>query len=282
MTKLRIMSNNVWWCDSNSPQWKEKGIDCSAEVRAKGFIRTYEDTMPDIIGLQECSRRMEDLIMREVSAKKLPFAHIWGKDTPIMYRIDKFEVVDTEFVIYPEEVPDYEGSFNNFLTKSYCIAVLRLKENGKMLIFASTHLWWKSSNPESKNYQPFSDEARAYQLSMLIDRIKVFEEKYGCGSIIVGDMNANVSSLALKAAFEKGYVHAHNIATEYANEGRGMHYCYGDGYDTKEYDGGFALSIDHILLRGFDDKLVKRFERYSPEYYMPLSDHFPAFIDVEI
>ena len=32
---LRIMSHNVWKCDSNRPEWEAKGEDCSAAARAK-------------------------------------------------------------------------------------------------------------------------------------------------------------------------------------------------------------------------------------------------------
>ncbi|MBR5538280.1 MAG: endonuclease/exonuclease/phosphatase family protein [Clostridia bacterium] len=280
--KLRIMSNNIWWIDNNSPAWEEKGENCSAEVRIPGFVRMYSETNPDVIGIQECSRKMVDLLMREISAKKLPYALAWGKDTPVLYRTDRFELVNTEFLIYPEKVQGYEGSFNNHLTKSYCIAVLRIKESGKLFIFASTHLWWMSSDPASKNYAQYSDEAREYQLKMLIDRVTELEKKYGCPSIIAGDMNTRYDSLALKAAFVRGYVHAHDVAAEYADETMGMHYCYGDRFDTKPYQKGFTESIDHILLRGFEDGFVRRFERFSPDYYMPLSDHFPVWIDVEL
>lgn len=281
MEKLRIMSNNVWRNDKNLPAWESKGHDCAVETRVLGLFKVYEETLPDIIGFQECSPRMVDLLMRKFSGENMPYMLIWGKDTPILYRTDKFEIVDTEFLIYPEEVTGYEGAFNNYLTKSYCIAVFRSKENGKLMIFASTHLWWMSADPASKSYAPHSNEARAYQLNMLIDRVSELENKYNCPSIIVGDMNARIDSLALQSAFKRGYVHAHDIAAEYADETMGMHYCYGDGFDTKPYLKGFADSIDHILLRGFEDGFVRRFERYSPDYYMPLSDHFPVFIDAE-
>ena len=241
MAKLRIMSNNIWWCDGNLPKWEEKGDDCSPEVRIPGFIRTYTETAPDLIGLQESGRKMTDLLMREISAKKMPYALIWGKDTPILFRTDKFEVVDTEFLIYPEEIPGYEGSFNNQVTKSYCIAVLRVKENGKLFVFATTHLWFKSGDPESKQYQPYSDEARAYQLSMLIDRVTEVEKKYNAPSIIVGDMNARYDSLALQEAFKRGYVHAHDAAVEYAKaNGKKLHFM---GLTS---DGGVHSSLEHL------------------------------------
>ena len=43
-------------------------------------------------------------------------------------------------------------------------------------------------------------------------------------------------------------------------------------------DGG----IDHILIKGREMLTINTFKRYSPEYYLPLSDHSPVFIDAEI
>ena len=42
------------------------------------------------------------------------------------------------------------------------------------------------------------------------------------------------------------------------------------------------MGIDHILISDAPEGFVRRFERYTPEYYMPLSDHFPVFADVEL
>jgi 5-methyltetrahydrofolate--homocysteine methyltransferase len=43
----------------------------------------------------------------------------------------------------------------------------------------------------------------------------------------------------------------------------------------------FEEAIDHILIIGEEEGAIKRFERYSPDYYFPISDHSPAYIDVE-
>ena len=280
MANLRIMSNNIWWCDSNRPEWEAVGADCSVKARAPGLLRTYGETKPDIIGLQECSAQMSHLLMSLLMEKELPYAMLWGRDTPILYRTDRFELVDSQVYIYPEKIPGLEGSFNNLRTKSYCIALLRLKEDGKLLIFATTHLWYKSGNPEARNYQPFSEEARAWQLGVLMDRLDAMQKQYGCPAVMVGDCNTWYTGKAIQDALARGFVHGHDVAADYADETQGMHYCYGDGYKTEPYGGGFKKSIDHILIRG--DLRVRRFERFSPDYYMPLSDHFPVWIDAEI
>ena len=279
---FRIMSNNIWRCDENNEAWRAMGADCSAEARVPGLFRVYKEVQPDVIGLQECSPHMADLLMRRFAEEKLPYTLLWGKDTPVIYRTDKFELCDAEFSIYPEDIPDYAGCFNNSLTKSYCIAVLRAKESGEKLIFATTHLWWKSSDPESKNYQPYSDEARAVQLNLLMDRLGAVQKEHDCPVMIVGDCNAEYDSLAIRAAFSRGYRHAHDIAAEFQNEMQGMHYCYPDRFDTEPYDWGFERSIDHILVRGEKAGCIRRFDRCAPDYYMPVSDHFPVWVDMEL
>lgn len=282
MANIRLMTHNQWKNDKNLPAWEEKGFDCSASVRMRGFIRVYQDTLPDIIGCQECSFVMADKLIRYAAQEGLRYALLWGRDTPIAYRPDKFELVDSDFSLFPDEFPGHEGCFNNAQTKSWTLGVFRVKENGKLFIFVSTHLWWKSSNPASKHYQPYSDEARAYQLGIVMDKVAQYRAKYNCPAVIVGDLNANYHSLTVQSALNAGYVHAHDVAVEYTDETKGYHYCFADGFKTFYQDDPFPAAIDHILVTGAEEGFVRRFERFSPDYYFPLSDHSPAFVDVEI
>jgi len=275
MGTLRIMSHNVWKCDRNLPAWEAKGEDCSASARAKGIIRVYTDTHPDIIGFQEMSFVMADEIILGLADKGLRYALLWGRDTPILYRQDRLELLDSEFLLYPTEIPGWEGEFNNDGTKSWCAAVFRDKTDGKKLIFMTTHLWWKSSDPSSENYQVGSDEARAYQLNMAMDRLEKFHSEYGCPVVLVGDFNAAYTKPVIQSALSRCYLHAHNIATEFADSDWGYHYCFGDGY--KPYvKAPFEKAIDHIMVKFAPADFVRRFERYTPDYYLPLSDHSPV------
>ena len=281
MSTIRLMSHNQWKCDQNLPDWIANGWDCSAETRTRGFVEVYKELLPDIIGCQEVSTWMADCLMRYTQEAGLRYALLWGRDTPIFYRQDKLELVDSDFFLYSEEFPDHEGSFNNAGTKSWCLAVFRVKETGTLFMYLTTHLWWKSSDPASKDYQPYSDEARAYQIGLAIHRVGEFQKKYNCPAVIVGDLNADYESLTVQKAIAEGFVHAHDIATDYADETNGHHYCFGDGY--KPYDHKpFKAGIDHILLRGWPEDAVKRFDRWQPESYLALSDHAPVYIDIEI
>lgn len=280
--KLRLMSTNQWTCDKNQPKWEEQGLDCSYSARMPGFFKYYMETKPDVLGLQEVTAKMADKLMRLFSENNCPYALLWGKDTPIIYRTDLFELIDSTFMIYPEEFPGHEGCFNNSKTKSYNLGVFRIKATGKLFMLMTTHLWYKNgSNPAAKSYQPFSDEARAYQLGLAMDTLDKYQAKYNSPAVIMGDFNAVRSSLAVQSAFARGFSHAYDLAVEHRDEGNGHHYCFSDGF--KPYTPTAAVNaIDHILVRGVAEGAVRTYDRYAPDYYMSLSDHIPVWIDLDV
>ncbi len=287
MPNIRLMTHNVWNKDFNSPEWEEKGEDCSAPARAWGHLRIYRETAPDIIGGQEFSALMADLIKQGFENENQSYALIWGRFTPILYRADKFELLDSAFGTYPENMDGFKGSFNDAKSKSWNLGVFRIKENGKCFVFATTHLWWKKSPSETQSFgntkfQAGSDEARELQIALLARKIEEYRAKYRCPAVLVGDLNTDYQSKAVQYLLKNGFRHAHDIATEYAEENIGYHDCFPWGYETKYYDSPFEKAIDHIFVIGETDGAVKRFERYSPDYYFPISDHSPAYIDIEI
>ena len=278
MAKLRLLSNNIWWTDENTDAWKARGEDCSPEYRAKGFARVYQELAPDIIGLQEAAAKLPSAVMTELLQQTdIPFALLWGRDTPIIYRADKFELIDSFYDIYSEENPGFEGSFNNLQTKSYCIGVFRVKENGKILVFGTTHLWYKTNEQ-----QIGSEAARVYQLGIFMDKVEEFKKKYNCPAVIMGDFNAKYNSDTVQSALKRGYIHSYNLATDYKDETSGYHLCHWGEYDRFENKGTFYDAIDQLLFKDIPNGAVKRFDRYYPEYYYPLSDHFPLYVDIEL
>ena len=285
--RIRLMTHNLWYRDDNSPDWEAIGEDCSASVRSEGLLRVWRETLPDIIGCQEASPLMYDLLKEGLNAAGLNYTLLWGRQTPLLYRSDKFELLSSEFGTYPENIEGYEGSFNNERSKSWNLGVFKSKEDGKVFVFATTHLWWKQS-PSSELFskgsavQAYSDEAREYQLAMLIDKVEGYRKKYSCPGIIVGDLNTDYNSKAIKHALAYGFRHAHDIAVEYAEESVGYHNCFPWGFDKEYFTTPFEKAIDHILLIGEPEGAVKRFERFSPDWYFPVSDHSAAYIDIEL
>lgn len=282
---LRLMSQNLWNYTENNEVWESLGLDCSAAVRMRGHVQVLKDLMPDVMGGQEFNKDMQLYFGLYCQEEKLPYTLIWGNMTPIVYRADKLELLDAEYLLYPRKFKDYEGSFNDSNSKACNMAVFREKASGKVFIFATTHLWWRNgTNPDYKFYQAGSDEARAYQLGLANEMIERAQERYGnCPAVLVGDMNARLGTPALTFALgEGGYTHAHDVATEYASEERGYCACNPRGPADKWLVGTPADSIDHILVKGLPEGAVKRFDRYTPEYYLKLSDHAPVYVDVEL
>lgn len=281
---LRLMTHNIWNRDTNAPNWANKGEDCSAAARVGSLLRVYRETEPDVIGCQEASSLMADLLKQGFEGEGIKYALIWGRYTPIIYRADRLELIDSEFGTYPETIDGFEGQFNDVKSKSWNLAVFRTKAEGKTFIFVTTHLWWMKSPgngaSHSGNYREGSDEARELQAATVVAKIKEYREKYSCPAVLLGDMNTGYNSKAMNHVRANGFCHAHDIATDYAEEQVGYHYCFPDGYETKYYDWRFEDAIDHIYVT--PDATVKRFERYSPDYYFPISDHSPAYIDMEI
>ena len=284
---IRLMTHNVWNRDINAPKWEEKGDDCSAGGRVGGLLRVYREKMPDVIGGQEVTPLMMDLLKEGFKKETVDYTLIWGRYTPILYRADKLELIDSEFGTYPECIPEFEGSFNDSRSKSFNIGVFRVKSTEKIFIFATTHLWWKHSpkcedDLTKQNCQMYSDEAREYQIKLLLAKLQCYREKYCCPAILVGDMNTGYNSIAMQTVRKNGFRHAHDIATDYAEEAVGYHFCFSSGYENTYYDRPFETAIDHIYVADESEGAVKRFERYSPEYYLPISDHSPAYVDMEL
>ena len=277
MSIIRLMGQNQWNCTGNLPTWEEQGLDCSSAVRMKGHVRILAELLPDILGGQEVNMQMQLDLKMNCIEKNLPYTIIWGNMTPIVYRADKLELLDTEYLLYPAHVDGYEGSFNDVRSKSCNVGVFRTKEDGKVFVFATTHLWWKSSEA-----QPGSAEVRKIQLSMATELVKTYQEKYGnCPAVLVGDLNAGYYAQALSWALEEGgWQHAHDVAVEYRHEGKGFNGC--GVHPGVWQDEPFEKALDHILVRDIPKEAVCRFDRYCAEDYVYLSDHAPVYIDLKL
>ncbi len=278
MSKLRLMTQNQWNYTDNNEVWEALGLDCSAKVRMKGHIQIFKDLMPDIVGGQEVNINMQMFLKFYCIEENLPYTIVWGNMTPLIYRADKFELLDTEYILYPATVEGYEGKFNDANSKSLNLGVFRDKADGKVFIFATTHLWWMGDHQREG-----SSEVRRRQVKQAIELLDKYQKKYnGCPIIFVGDMNARYESPAIQYALnEGGYTHAYHLATDYRFEERGYNACGPKAPGTWQHT-PFETAIDHILVKDIPAGAISRFDRYCPDYYLTLSDHAPAYIDIEL
>ena len=282
---MRVMTSNQWKCDVNYPAWKARGEDSSSEGRAGGLIRAYQMVLPDVIGLQEVSTHMTDLMMPRMRSFQtadgitVHYDIVTGGDTPLLYRDDRLELKASGFFRYDESVPGYDGCFNNSGTKSYTWGVFRDRNTGRRIAIMSTHLWWMSSDPISPEYQAYSDEARAYQIGLAIARMEQVSEKYGCPSLIVGDFNATIDSPCFVMIRQHGWIEAYDCTQGERDETSGYHMCNADGYAEAE-PGSFAEAIDHVILRKDCHLTVTEYKRVMEPWFNPISDHYPLYIGI--
>lgn len=286
MSQLRLMFQNQWNNTPNLDHWAEKGLDCSSEARMCGNARIYKEMLPDIVGGQEVNKDMQTDLRFACLEEGLPYTLIWGHMTPILYRADKLELLDTEYLMYPEYIEGLQGAFNDSKSKAANLGVFRCKEDGKVFIFVTTHLWWMhEDDPEDRFYFPGSHQARTLQLNMAMNLVKKYQEKYGaCPVFLGGDLNTGYWSEAVQCALTKrGYSHAHDIAVEYADSGMGYNGCNIDHPGPGQWrEDPFENAIDHILVRDVPEGAVRRFDRYTTDAYLALSDHAPVYVDVII
>lgn len=283
-----VMSNNIWSRDDNAPAWEAKGEDCSADARVVGLTAVYQSILPDVLGLQEVTRYMEPLLFSRMRRVALPdggqarYEIVTGGATPILYRDDTFCLLESGHRIYPESFPPYEGSFNDWASKGYTYAVLEDRATGKKLAVFTTHLWWKTSDPNKGGaYQAGSAEARAFQIRMAAAVADELIARYACPVILMGDLNSSLGSKCLDAAQAAGFRETHDLATGERYEGSGYHYCYADGW-RHDPEGTYDRAIDHILIKNPGTTEVHRFLRYVGEDFDRLSDHFPVYVDLSL
>ena len=286
MSKLRLMSQNQWYWSDNRPEWQEQGYDSSAAHRMHGHIQVFKDLMPDVVGGQEITPEMQQYFHWYAAEEGLDgYTMIWGSYHPIIYRPEKLDLVDSEYLCFPDKIEGLPGKYcGPAKAKGATLAVFRVKETGKMFIFLTTHLWFKRGNPEHPKYYPGSNEARVFQLRLNKQLIEKYRGIYGdIPVVLVGDLNGGSDSEALiPALFEGGYLHAHDLATEYAIEDGGFNTLSVRG-PGKWHEGLDHLhAFDHIIVKDFPEGAIKRFDRYMPDYYLYISDHAPVYIDAEL
>lgn len=55
-SRIRLMTHNVWNKDFNSPEWEQKGENCSAAARVGGLLRVYRETAPTSLAVRRSPR----------------------------------------------------------------------------------------------------------------------------------------------------------------------------------------------------------------------------------
>lgn len=289
---LRILDMNIWqWDGKKVPEdWVKLGADCTNKVRCEGYTGLVQAYLPEVICLQEYSMKMHEYMYP--SYKNCGYEMTFLPDsinyTPIYYMKNKLKLISTSYV-------SYALPYNNHGTKSYTTAVFRLKANKQVFAVINTHLWWKS-----EKVMAGSDNARLEQVRLILKEAEKLRKVYSCPVFIMGDLNCNLRSEALRLALDAGYRPAWEVATEYGDLRCGHHQCNKNGFSRvqNKTDDGFGC-IDHFFVHekdlSFDKNKsdnsknkcsakveVKVFKRDYAWFTVMLTDHYPNYADIEL
>lgn len=272
---LRIMTNNVWNRDANSEAWAAIGKDCSAPVRAPGFVRVYSESRPDVVNTQEMTALMLKSILDGLRGMGFDYAGLAINDpvddfTAIIYNRQTLTLLESGHHVF--------GYASDAKSKGYTWGRFEHKATGRSFVSLSTHLWWKR-----ESVQPGSDEWRERQAGEIVEFSEELERKFGCPVFVQGDFNTRTSSGAFAAFISGGFTNCRDLATVFADDLRGYHFCTPAGFSEDLYPGTYTENgIDHMLVRNQGGAEILSFRHIIPDYYYSLSDHYPVCVDVRL
>ncbi|MBQ3499741.1 MAG: endonuclease/exonuclease/phosphatase family protein [Clostridia bacterium] len=229
--------------------------------RGKDVPQFIVDYMPDSVGLQECEgtwyMTLEAYLKDDygiVGVGRLTGIKYIGEATAIMYRKDKYELIDSG-TIWLSETPDKVSVGWDAKHHRTCTwAVLRNKETGEQYAHLNTHL------------DHVGEQARTNGLQMVLDLADTFDMPV----VVTGDFNFEKSDPLYTQLVSGSLSDTQDIA-EKTMTGKTYH-AYNGGEDGEP--------IDFICVNGkITDVKEYRIVRdiYGETY---ISDHFPIFADM--
>lgn len=280
-TNLRIFDDNIWQYDKETiPEpWVPLGVDPRDSVRSIGFAKLVEDYKPDIVTLQEYSSHMDRHLYPKL--QELGFTNACPEDdswnfTPVFFDSTAVELLKVHYNRYTPP------AFSNAGTKSFTSAAFRHRGNGKVFAILNTHLWWK---PEDA--QPGSTMARASQIRLMMAESEMIKAEYeGCTIFLMGDMNCEEDTVPMQQLLQSGYVPCYRIAKVHGDNNNGHHRCDPGWFSAESQRKGpdrATGALDHFLVHNASpDTEILVYHCIMDEYTLPLTDHYPNYVDVRL
>ncbi len=258
---IRIMSFNIWGDYFGNP----------VEERENGIGQVISTYSPDILGIQEATASWNGSELFKALKNEYAFvdvsAYVENNFVPLLYKKDKFELIDSGFIKYPD-TPDP--------SKGATYGVFKEISSSKLISVFCTHFWWQHFGVLEHDLLRISNAA--------LLTAKAFEtvEKYNSPAVGMGDLNSDHSMPTLTYLCNAGWkltqsdaVESSNISSHHGDPIRGE-----DGkYHGSKTDKDHTKSIDHIFFRG--DIAAKKFYVVEDRFALDASDHSPIYCDFE-
>lgn len=256
---MRIMTSNIWGDYFGNP----------VDVRIDDIYEVYKKYDPDILGLQEITKRWYDSGLFERLSEEYDFVatEIFGSNNFVPFAFKKnFKLISKGYE-YLDETPD--------VTKGISWAVLK-GEDDKVFAVCNTHFWWMTG--------PEHDEIRVKNAEQLTYVMKSLNNRYACPVFAFGDMNSVLASDVFTVYAENGLKHLYDLAE--VKDNVSSHH----GDPKKAEDGTFygektsndkSCSIDHMIALG-DGFHISQYRIVEDKKALDATDHSPVFVDVTL
>lgn len=235
--------------------------------RAHLFAQQINDTLPDVLGVQELNRiwveKLETLLpqyayygVKRGGDDKEETSEMSG----IFYLKDKFELLESDtfwISLTPETESKFEGAGCNRIC-SY--VVLKNKETGFVFAHLNTHL--DNSSTEAQNLGG----------TLIAQKAEALKSKYAnLPVVITGDFNQYPDGLAVQALKQKGFVSACDISEN--SKTTATYHEWGKFPHTAPID--FIFADETVKIKNYkvhEEKIGKSY----------VSDHFMITAEIEI
>ena len=229
--------------------------------RGKNAPQFIADYMPDSVGLQECEgtwyMTLEAYLKDNygiVGTGRLTGVKYIGEATAIMYRKDKYNLVDSD-TIWLSETPDKVSIGWDAKHHRTCTwVILENKETGEKYAHINTHL------------DHMGPEARTNGLALVLD----LAESFDMPVVVTGDFNFPKSDPLYTQLISGNLADTQDIA-EKTMDGKTYH-AYDGGEDGEPID---FICVNDKITDVKEYRIVR--EMYGDTY---ISDHYPIFADM--
>lgn len=234
--------------------------------RANLFAQQVNDTMPDVLGVQELNSMWAEK-MEELLPQYAYYGVKRGGDgsektsemSGIFYLKEKFELLERD-TFWISLTPETESKFDGAGCNRICsYVVLKNKETGFVFAHLNTHL------------DNVSTEAQNLGGQLIAEKAEELKNKYdGLSVVVTGDFNQYADGPAVQALTENGFANACNISDENKNT---LTY---HGWGVFDHIGpiDFIFADDSLNIKNYNVHAYKVDNSY-------VSDHFMITAEIE-
>jgi len=265
--KMRIMSFNT------------QGVTKDADERFPYIIESILLYLPDILGIQEAGKKIHANVIEKINNYYAVACDMHENGpvnyTPILYRMDKFNVVDAG-------VEWLDSRYTGTNTKSVSWAVFKCKCDNSGMQVGVVNMHGAVLSNKYIGYEETTREERHEVCTvwrvdnvrqMLGIKDRLIDEFGDMPFILMGDFNCGSDSEAYKAMINAKLCEAETTASDLFSSGKQTIHEIGQ----LPIDG---ISIDHIF--GTSDIIFDLYGVGNTAHDLLSSDHCPIFTDVSI